>query len=80
MARQWFHPPVTVQTNSPGLTIAISSVERAAEQLLTWQKRGPLWHVAVATCMNALNGIATADEVRTAFVHAARESDMLLES
>ena len=79
MARVWFKPPVTVMTEKPGLSIAISSVERAAEQLLKWPERGPNWHAAAAACMAALNGTGPPEQARSAFVEAARESGMLLE-
>lgn len=79
MSRLRFHPPVSVRTDKPGLTISISSVERAAEQLLAWQERGPKWHAAASACMDALSGKSPAAQARAAFVDAAKESGMWLE-
>ena len=78
MARLWFHPPVVVMTEKPGLSMGISSVERAGEQLLQWSVRGPNWEAAVAACMAALDGTGTPEQAREAFAEAARESGMLL--
>ncbi|KFC74553.1 hypothetical protein FG93_01139 [Bosea sp. LC85] len=74
----WFQPPVSVMTDKPGLSISISSVERAAEQLLTWQESGPKWRLAVAACLDALGGKGTPDQARAAFVDAAKECGMWL--
>lgn len=79
MARLWFYPPVSVTTDKPGLTIGVSSVERAAEQLLAWEARGPKWRSAVSACMDALSGKGTPDQARAAFVDAAKESGMWLD-
>jgi len=56
------------------MTIVISSVERAAEQLLAWEKHGPKWRAAVAACTAALKGDGTVDEAGVAFLDAAKES------
>jgi hypothetical protein len=80
MARIWFHPPVDVATQKLGRTVAVNSVERAAEQLMEWPGRGPLWQAAVLTCMSAMEGKASADEAREAFRMAAEEAGMLLRS
>lgn len=74
MPRLWFSPPVSVSSEQPGLTIVISSVERAAERLLVWEKRGPKWRLAVEACTAALNGTVAVDEARAAFLEAAKES------
>lgn len=75
----WFDPPVSVTREKPSLTIIISSVERAAEQLLTWEERGPKWHMALVACMAAMEGSETADNARAAFEEAAREGGRLLD-
>ena len=41
MSRLWFDPPVSVESDRPGVVLAVSSVERAAELLLSWQAKGP---------------------------------------
>ncbi|QEL26176.1 DUF982 domain-containing protein [Bosea sp. F3-2] len=78
MPRLWFDPPVSIEGDRPGLTIVISSVERAAEQLLTWEDRGPKWRGAVQACMDAMSGGGTAKQAREAFVTAAEEVGKLL--
>lgn len=77
MARLWFSPAVSIEGDEPSLTITISSVERAAEQLLTWQQRGPRWRAAIQTCAEALSGGATANQARLAFIAAAEEAGRL---
>lgn len=79
MPRLWFSPPVHVSSEKPGMTIVISSVERAAEQLLAWGDHGPKWRAAVAACTAALKGEGTVDEVREAFLDAAKESGRWLD-
>jgi hypothetical protein len=80
MPRLWFHPPVNVATQKPGRIVSVSSVERAAEQLLEWPRRGPDWQSAVKTCMSAMEGKASAEEARAAFRRAAEEAGMLVGS
>lgn len=79
MPRHWFEPPVSVRSEKPGVTIIISSVERAAEQLLTWSDRGSKWRAAAAACMAALNGTGTPSEARAAFVEAAKDHGVWLD-
>ena len=74
----WFDPPVSVEGNRPGLIIVISSVGRAAEQLLAWQDRGPKWRAAAQACVDAMDGAGSAKDARTAFVEAAAESGKLV--
>lgn len=82
MSRIWFQPPVKVATSSPGLTVQVRSVERAANALLDWPEadRGPKWQLAAAVCMSALKGEASPEEARAAFEEAARESGKLIET
>ncbi|WP_439498128.1 DUF982 domain-containing protein [Bosea sp. (in: a-proteobacteria)] len=79
MARLRFHPPVRVTTANPGVTISISSVERAGEQLLAWSGTGEKRRAAIAACMAALSGKGTPDQVRETFAEAARECGHLIE-
>ena len=77
-SQHWFSPPVAVRSESKaGLTLNVSNVSRAAETLLTWQKRGPKWRKAVQTCVDAMEGKKTPDHARKAFEAAAKESGML---
>jgi hypothetical protein len=81
MAEEWFAPPVSVRdVKRVGLTLNINNVTRAAEVLLSWQKRGPKWRAAVEACIDAHEGRKTAAEVRKAFEAAAKESGMLRSS
>lgn len=77
MARHWFKPPVKVITDIPGLSIEVSSVERASEVLLSWQDHGPAWHEAARICLGALEGKVPTEEARAAFEAAAREANKL---
>jgi hypothetical protein len=74
----WFNPSVPVRdVNNVGHTIYVSNVPKAAEILLTWDKRGPKWRKAVQVCMEAMEGKKSADEVRKAFESAAKEAGVL---
>lgn len=73
----WFSPPVPVRTAQIGMTRHVSSVEAAAEELLTWEKQGATWRKAVQACIDAGEGRATADQARRAFLAAARACGML---
>lgn len=77
MARLYFSPAVSVEGDEPSSTITISSVERAAEQLLNWQDHGPKCCAAIQVCVDAMIGGATANQARTAFLAAAEESGRL---
>lgn len=81
MPRIWFQPPVKVETGKPGLSVVVSSVERAAKVLLDWPEtaHGPKCQVAAVVLMRALKGEASPDEARAAFEKAARESGTLIE-
>lgn len=78
MARLWFDPPVSVEGEFPSVVIAVSSVERAAELLLSWGEQGPKWRAAVQVCMDAISGAGTAIQARDAFVAAAEEAGKLI--
>lgn len=78
MARLWFDPPVSVLSDRPGVVIAVSSVERAAEQLLSWREHGARWRIAVQACMDAISGAGTASQAREAFIAAAEDAGKLL--
>lgn len=74
---KWFSPPVFVATESLGVTMKITNVQSAAEELLKWGRRGPEWRNAVAMCTASLEGKRPAFVARKAFEAAARESGML---
>jgi hypothetical protein len=78
--RTWFSPAVCVETEIPGCSYAVTSVEKAAELLLAWPEadRGPAWRAAVAACAAAIAGDMTPAEARAAFLEAARAAGRLL--
>jgi hypothetical protein len=80
MPRTWFSPAVCVESEVPGLSHAVTSVEKAAELLLEWPQaaRGPEWRRAVAACAAAVKGKLPAGEARIAFLAAARAAERLL--
>lgn len=80
MALNWFHPPVNIETDRPGLTYGCNSVEGAAAELMKWTKRGPKWKKAVEPCKAVHDGEGTADDVRKAFEAAAKEEGLLRSS
>lgn len=61
--------------------IIISSVEEAAEELLTeWpEDHGDRFYEAVKACLDCLHGEVEPDLARKAFVQAAREAGILVE-
>lgn len=78
MQRTWFYPAVCVETEKPGQSYAVTSVEMAAQLLLGWPERGPEWREAVEACAAAMNGTRPVSEARSAFIAAARAADRLL--
>lgn len=78
MARLWFDPPVSVMSARPGVVVAVSSVERASELLLSWREHGPKWRAAVQASMDAISGAGTAGQAREAFIAAAAEAGRLV--
>jgi hypothetical protein len=80
MAMLWFSPAIPVKTKRLGVTRQVSSVEAAAEELLTWQDQGPAWRKAVQACVDAGEGRTTAEQARKAFLAAAKACGMLREN
>lgn len=80
MPLHWFSPPVVIQADRPGVSFAVTNVERAGEALLAWKALGPgpKWKEAVQACMASLNGSGTADDAREAFEKAAQECGRLI--
>jgi hypothetical protein len=78
--RTWFSPAVCVETEIPGCSYAVTSVEKAAELLLAWPEadRGPAWRAAVEACAAAIAGRKTPSAARAAFVEAVRAAERLL--
>ncbi|MBZ9794315.1 DUF982 domain-containing protein [Mesorhizobium sp. ES1-4] len=76
----WFSPSIPVKTNQAGITRQVSSVEAAAEELLTWEKKGAAWREAVQACIDAGEGRATPEVARRAFRAAAKACGMLREN
>ncbi|RUU76141.1 DUF982 domain-containing protein [Mesorhizobium sp. M7A.F.Ca.MR.362.00.0.0] len=75
---KWFSPGVPVRTDKPGVSLLVTSVEAASDQLLGWAGRGPHWERAVKVCAAAMAGQATAQEARRCFRLAAKEAGMLI--
>ncbi|TIN90808.1 MULTISPECIES: DUF982 domain-containing protein [Mesorhizobium] len=74
-----FHPPVPISATGEGeARNNIKHVQAAREQLLQWTKRGPEWYLAADACLGAIEGKVTPNEVRKAFIEAAREEGRLL--
>lgn len=73
----WFTPPVRVKTQ-PGEIRDVQSVEACIEQMRVWPKVGPKLRAAYPVCYGALEGGATAEEARKAFVAAAKEAKVLV--
>ncbi|MER8639607.1 DUF982 domain-containing protein [Mesorhizobium sp. M0207] len=78
MSRHWFSPPVYVRTDHPGVRVAISRVEGAAEELMKWTNRGHRWNVAVRICTAALADKVSPQVAGKAFPAAAKEEGALL--
>jgi hypothetical protein len=80
MPRTWFSPAVRIESEVPGLSHAVTSVETAAELLLAWPEgaRGPEWRRAVEACAAAIEGTLPAGGARGAFLAAARAAERLL--
>ncbi|TPL49287.1 DUF982 domain-containing protein [Mesorhizobium sp. B2-4-4] len=76
----WFSPPVPVKTKRVGMTREVSSVEAAAEELLTWEKQGAAWRKAIQACIDAGEGRKSAEAARKAFLAAAKACGMLREN
>ncbi|RWO77345.1 MAG: DUF982 domain-containing protein [Mesorhizobium sp.] len=75
MALHWFHPPVNIETDRPGLTYGCNNVEGAATELM---KLGQAR--TQEACMACLGGEGTPDDVRKALEAAAKEEGLLRSS
>ena len=72
---------VTIETAAAGRLRTVTSVREAAECLLgEWPKkgRGDHYRRAVRACHDALEGAATAESARHAFIRAALEAGILV--
>lgn len=74
-----FAQPVLVQFGRSGALRKIATTGDAAECLATvWPlERGPRHKLAIATCLEALNGRRSSEDARRAFVEAVEEADSL---
>lgn len=77
MALHWFSPTVHVRTEQIGITLGVSNVEGAVEELMKWRKKGPKWKLAVQSCIDCFEDRVTPQDVQKAFEAAAREQGML---
>lgn len=70
--------PVIISLGNANADATISSVEEAAEELLTeWPiDDGERYYVAVKACLDCITSDADPDFARTAFVRAAEEAGM----
>jgi hypothetical protein len=74
---------VTIETEQPGRPLKITRVQHAAERLAkNWPAahRGALYRKAVRAALSHLRGKRHAEEVRSAFIDAAKEADLLVPS
>ncbi|MBZ3695416.1 MULTISPECIES: DUF982 domain-containing protein [Phyllobacterium] len=71
---------VTVETKKIGAYRNITSVEEAAEFLLTdWPARhGPTYLAARQVSLDTMEGTRTIDEARAAFIEAAKAADIFI--
>jgi hypothetical protein len=71
---------VTVATSEIGRFRNVVSVDQAADFLAhSWPpKRGPSYFAARVACLDALEYAASADDVRDAFIKAAKESEIYI--
>lgn len=60
-----------------GITLGVSNVEAAAEELMKWPKKGPKWNKAVQLCIDCFEDRASPQDVQKAFEEAAKEQGML---
>lgn len=67
-----------MKANRPGIRHGVSHVEGAAEELMAWDTKGPRWTKAVQSCVDALEGRVSPQEVREAFEAAAKEASVYL--
>ncbi|RUV18892.1 DUF982 domain-containing protein [Mesorhizobium sp. M7A.F.Ca.MR.245.00.0.0] len=77
MALHWFSPVVPVRTEKVGITLGVSNVEAAAEELMKWPEKGPKWNKAVQLCIDCFEDRASPQDVQKAFEEAAKEQGML---
>lgn len=74
---RWFTPPIAVRdAKKASLVRNITSVEAAAEQLLTWPRKGEQRDKAALILADALADKVTPEKARTAFEAAAKEAGM----
>jgi hypothetical protein len=55
----------------------LTTVEEAAELLLTLPPHGPEWRLALKACADVIEGKKSASEIRSAFLAAAKAADRL---
>ena len=76
MSLHWFDLSVPVRGDRPGLTINVSNVETAAQELLKWTGHGPKCREAARVCQAGLADEMPPEECRKAFLEAAKEERM----
>ena len=75
----WWQPPVTVKTARPGKLHVVSSAAAGLDQLREWDRRqSPVWRTAFEQCVAAMDGKASPDEARAAFLAAAKATKNLV--
>ena len=80
MNRGYWNPPVTIETLKLGRYQSVSSAAEAARILLDeWPvAEGKAFLAAQSACLMALEGTATPDEARAAFLAAADEANVFV--
>lgn len=80
MSDKRFPIPVMITIGVAGQR-AVSSVWEAVECLRSWpSKKGPYYRRALQACMDALDGAKPTEKARLAFVSAAREAGVFLDT
>jgi len=80
MEVQYWTSPVDLELHGQGKYRTITGTRHAAECLLTlWPSdHGAAYRMALAECLDALEGRATSQAARRAFIAAAREADIVV--
>lgn len=78
MSETFFPTPVPVRLSAKRQTV-IRTVFEAVELLRQWPgRRGRKYRAALRRCLDALDGLTSAEKANSCFAAAARESGLLL--
>ena len=75
----WWSSPVAVKTARSGVIRRISDAAAGLDQLREWDAtQNPAWREAFQLCVASMDGKATPDAARTAFLAAAKSIGRLV--